>query len=101
MPRFAGLTPLEPVKTEILTPTPVQNVSSPSNSSQKETSDIPTVQFDWNGSGLVNPLDCKYFGFLEILKLIFNKRRSRCSLVLNFAEYLKSALLYCRGWFRI
>nr|XP_015837511.1 PREDICTED: uncharacterized protein LOC103313637 isoform X2 [Tribolium castaneum] len=59
MPRFAGLTPLEPVKTEILTPTPVQNVSSPSsNSSQKEISDIPTVQFDWNGSGLINPLDC-------------------------------------------
>ncbi|EFA06875.2 proteoglycan 4 isoform X2 [Tribolium castaneum] len=58
MPRFAGLTPLEPVKTEILTPTPVQNVSSPSsNSSQKEISDIPTVQFDWNGSGLINPLD--------------------------------------------
>ncbi|XP_044265594.1 uncharacterized protein LOC123011934 [Tribolium madens] len=59
MPRFAGLTPLEPVKTEILTPAPVQNFSSPSsNSSQKEISDIPTVQFDWNGSGLINPLDC-------------------------------------------
>ncbi|XP_063932663.1 aftiphilin isoform X2 [Zophobas morio] len=60
MPRFAanlGLTPLEPVKTEILTPTPIQNVSSPSNSSQKNNSDIPTAQFDWSGSGLINPLD--------------------------------------------
>jgi hypothetical protein len=63
MPRFAanlGLTPLQPVKTEILTPIPVQNVSSPSNSSQKNSIDIPTAQFDWSGSGLINPLDCKY-----------------------------------------
>jgi hypothetical protein len=60
MPRFAanlGLTPLQPVKTEILTPIPVQNVSSPSNSSQKNSIDIPTAQFDWSGSGLINPLD--------------------------------------------
>ncbi|XP_018578456.1 uncharacterized protein LOC108916643 [Anoplophora glabripennis] len=57
MPRFAanlGLTPLEPIKTEI---SPCTLKSSPSTSSQPSSSDIPSAQFDWNGSGLVNPLD--------------------------------------------
>ncbi|KAJ8924099.1 hypothetical protein NQ315_006881 [Exocentrus adspersus] len=57
MPRFAanlGLAPLEPIKSEM--PTSVLK-SSPSTSSQPSNSDIPSAQFDWNGSGLVNPLD--------------------------------------------
>lgn len=67
MPRFAanlGLTPLEPIRTEI---PPCAQKSSPSTSSQPSSSDIPSAQFDWNGSGLVNPLDCKYFKFNILL----------------------------------
>lgn len=60
MPKFAAnlsAAPLEPVKSEILTPTPA-NVSFSTPTSQ---SDIPTAQFDWSGSGLTNPLDCEYW----------------------------------------
>ncbi|KAJ8936636.1 hypothetical protein NQ314_012252 [Rhamnusium bicolor] len=56
IPRFAanlGLKPLEPIKTEILTPTVLK--SSPSISTQPSNVEIPSAQFDWNGSGLINP----------------------------------------------
>ncbi|XP_065168838.1 mucin-2 isoform X3 [Atheta coriaria] len=74
MPKFAanlGMTPLEPVKSDILTPTqaPITPTipSSDRSSSQATTSsvsqasqqngDIPAAQFDWSASGLANPLD--------------------------------------------
>lgn len=68
MPRFAanlGVQPLEPVKMEPLTPTPAEPVPPIIQSSQPEVEEVPSAEFDWNSSGLVNPLDCKYF-------LVFN-----------------------------
>lgn len=65
MPRFAanlGFSPLEPMKTSltptsaISTPASVQSCSGGAAKSTGST-DIPDVQFDWNSSGLVNPLD--------------------------------------------
>ncbi|XP_037026037.1 uncharacterized protein LOC119067263 [Bradysia coprophila] len=52
MPRFAanlGFSPLEPMKPS--------NVSGPSSS---VTNEIPAAQFDWNSSGLTNPLDASH-----------------------------------------
>nr|XP_023021282.1 uncharacterized protein LOC111509715 [Leptinotarsa decemlineata] len=57
MPRFAanlGLQPLEPIRTE----QPTSSILKPSPSiPQPQNVDIPSAQFDWMGSGLVNPLD--------------------------------------------
>ncbi|XP_066593877.1 aftiphilin isoform X2 [Prorops nasuta] len=59
IPRFAanlGYTPLEPVKAN----SDIQSVIVPTaNKNQSPTSleDVPDAQFDWNSSGLVNPLD--------------------------------------------
>ncbi|XP_059472614.1 aftiphilin isoform X2 [Neocloeon triangulifer] len=53
MPRFAanlGHNPLEPTK--------ATDSLLAANSVVQEDS-VPAAQFDWNGSGLVNPLDCK------------------------------------------
>lgn len=63
-PKFAanlGLSPLEPMK--------VTSISSTSTSSSAVTHDVkgrkagihevPAAQFDWNSSGLINPLDGK------------------------------------------
>ncbi|CAB3363963.1 Hypothetical predicted protein [Cloeon dipterum] len=53
MPRFAanlGHSPLEPVK--------AADILSTSNSMAPEQENVPAAQFDWSGSGLVNPLDC-------------------------------------------
>lgn len=55
MPRFAanlGCSPLEPMK-----PSSVSGASNSSNSSV--SNEIPAAQFDWNSSGLTNPLDGK------------------------------------------
>lgn len=55
MPRFAanlGFSPLEPMK-----PSSVSGTTSSTNSSV--SNEIPAAQFDWNSSGLVNPLDGK------------------------------------------
>lgn len=56
-PKFAanlGLSPLEPMKVAS---------SSSSNESDvkgaKSVLDVPAAQFDWNSSGLINPLDGK------------------------------------------
>ncbi|KAG4075651.1 hypothetical protein HA402_003476 [Bradysia odoriphaga] len=52
MPRFAanlGFSPLEPMKPS--------SVSGPSSS---VTNEIPAAQFDWNSSGLTNPLDASH-----------------------------------------
>lgn len=86
MPRYAsnlGFTPLEPLKslnnptspTSIMStaPTMSSNFSSGSSSSYtnaiSSTSEVPAVQFDWNSSGLVNPLDGKFFK-IELRKKI-------------------------------
>lgn len=68
MPRFAanlGFTPLEPMKP---TSVSVTHKTSTANSSTSVTiptpastvacvPEVPAAQFDWNSSGLVNPLD--------------------------------------------
>lgn len=51
MPRFAanlGFSPLEPMKPSAV---------SGSSSNSSATNEIPAAQFDWNSSGLTNPLD--------------------------------------------
>ncbi|GJQ76377.1 hypothetical protein Trydic_g2095 [Trypoxylus dichotomus] len=64
MPKYAanlGLTPLEPVKSTDIASTSTQfGNSNPIDASSPATAqvDIPSAQFDWNGSGLINPLDC-------------------------------------------
>lgn len=67
MPKFAAnlsMAPLEPIKSDtqptfsqqkVLQPTiipPTSNIEPPLNNN-----DIPNVDFDWNGAGLVNPLE--------------------------------------------
>ena len=59
MPRFAanlGFSPLEPVRANRSPPAPVP-VSAAAAVEQEGS--VPAAQFDWNSSGLVNPLDCK------------------------------------------
>lgn len=67
MPIYAsnlGFVPLEPIKPEVVPSVPqVPEKSIQEQSSQVQVlsqTDIPTAQFDWMGSGLTNPLDCKY-----------------------------------------
>ncbi|XP_069681923.1 aftiphilin isoform X2 [Periplaneta americana] len=69
VPRFAanlGFSPLEPVRASRSSPTPlepakelhhIQHSEQPSTSSATEETLVPAAQFDWNSSGLVNPLD--------------------------------------------
>ncbi|KAJ6639127.1 Torso-like protein, partial [Pseudolycoriella hygida] len=54
MPRFAanlGFSPLEPIK---------PNGTSGAISNSSVSSEIPAAQFDWNSSGLTNPLDASH-----------------------------------------
>ncbi|XP_076652524.1 aftiphilin isoform X2 [Halictus rubicundus] len=59
VPRFAanlGFTPLEPIKATVETqPTAMTNTSKCQSSNNSE--EVPAAQFDWNSSGLVNPLE--------------------------------------------
>ncbi|CAH0550027.1 unnamed protein product [Brassicogethes aeneus] len=68
MPRFAanlGSTPLEPIKPEVIrqpATKPVEvNLATPGPAASAATApatlEIPSAQFDWTGSGLINPLD--------------------------------------------
>lgn len=60
MPRFAanlGFTPLEPMKTDL----PSVHHQQPTVSQPEPAPEVPAAKFDWTSSGLVNPLDCKYF----------------------------------------
>lgn len=66
MPRFAanlGFGPLEPLKpTKFTADTSSSRNSKATSSGSSEkpstsTNDVPAVKFDWNSSGLVNPLD--------------------------------------------
>ncbi|XP_076232145.1 aftiphilin isoform X2 [Calliopsis andreniformis] len=61
VPRFAanlGFTPLEPIKAtaDVLTATST-NINKTQSSTNSE--EVPAAQFDWNSSGLVNPLEAK------------------------------------------
>ncbi|XP_012285734.1 aftiphilin isoform X2 [Orussus abietinus] len=62
IPRFAanlGFSPLEPVKASTTTELQPSTSSSTSTKQQNSSSseEVPAAQFDWNSSGLVNPLD--------------------------------------------
>lgn len=60
VPKFAAnltSSPLEPLKPEIISPSPTSQPKEPNLNDE-----VPVAQFDWNSSGLVNPLDCKYCG---------------------------------------
>ncbi|CAK9818491.1 AFTPH [Anthophora quadrimaculata] len=70
VPRFAanlGFTPLEPIKA---TADPQPATTSNTNKTQTSTNleEVPAAQFDWNSSGLVNPLEA-------------NVNRERCNSV--------------------
>ncbi|KAI4478693.1 hypothetical protein M0804_011721 [Polistes exclamans] len=56
VPRFAanlGFTPLEPIKASVDSPPSTTNKMQGVSTSDE----VPAAQFDWNSSGLVNPLD--------------------------------------------
>ncbi|XP_015173776.1 PREDICTED: aftiphilin [Polistes dominula] len=56
VPRFAanlGFTPLEPIKASVDSPPSTANKMQGVSTSDE----VPAAQFDWNSSGLVNPLD--------------------------------------------
>ncbi|KAH0952560.1 hypothetical protein HN011_003062 [Eciton burchellii] len=71
VPRFAanlGFTPLEPIKATI-----ESQHSSASNVNKMQgvacSDEVPAAQFDWNSSGLVNPLDASGGGLSALLPL--------------------------------
>ncbi|XP_053982877.1 aftiphilin isoform X1 [Hylaeus volcanicus] len=72
IPRFAanlGFTPLEPIKA----PTDIQPVATISTSKTQgsiHSEEVPAAQFDWNSSGLVNPLEASG-GLSALLPLDF------------------------------
>ncbi|XP_076636552.1 aftiphilin isoform X1 [Colletes latitarsis] len=72
VPRFAanlGFTPLEPIKaTTDVQPTATINSNWAQSSIQME--EVPAAQFDWNSSGLVNPLEASG-GLSALLPLDF------------------------------
>ncbi|XP_034184705.2 aftiphilin isoform X1 [Osmia lignaria lignaria] len=72
VPRFAanlGFTPLEPIKatTDIQSAT-TSNINKTQTSTNSE--EVPAAQFDWNSSGLVNPLEASG-GLSALLPLDF------------------------------
>ncbi|XP_043786387.1 aftiphilin isoform X3 [Apis laboriosa] len=61
VPRFAanlGFTPLEPIKA-IIDPQPVALSNTNKIPASNNSEEVPAAQFDWNSSGLVNPLEAK------------------------------------------
>ncbi|KYN08572.1 Aftiphilin [Cyphomyrmex costatus] len=71
IPRFAanlGFTPLEPIKATAELQQP-----SAANTSKTQgiaySDEVPAAQFDWNSSGLVNPLDASGGGLSALLPL--------------------------------
>jgi hypothetical protein len=81
MPRFAanlGNSPLEPMKAaeagqaaNSLVPEVLQLTFYVAGVNQKvfQQENVPAAQFDWGGSGLVNPLDCKYWALSNLSRL--------------------------------
>ncbi|CAK9818499.1 AFTPH [Anthophora quadrimaculata] len=74
VPRFAanlGFTPLEPIKA---TADPQPATTSNTNKTQTSTNleEVPAAQFDWNSSGLVNPLEAsKYAVRYTLIQISF------------------------------
>nr|CAD7595536.1 unnamed protein product [Timema genevievae] len=66
MPRYAanlGLSPLEPVRASEGPPiAPTGQIAA----TKLEDPVVPAAQFDWNGSGLVNPLDSAHSSLLHL-----------------------------------
>ncbi|XP_063230875.1 aftiphilin isoform X2 [Bacillus rossius redtenbacheri] len=66
VPRFAanlGLSPLEPVRASNTVSTASPGMPQ---AAESKTEDVPAAQFDWNGSGLVNPLDSAQSTLLDL-----------------------------------
>ncbi|XP_011708030.1 PREDICTED: uncharacterized protein LOC105462858 isoform X2 [Wasmannia auropunctata] len=60
IPRFAanlGFTPLEPIKATAEPQQPSAASTSKTQGAAACSDEVPAAQFDWNSSGLVNPLD--------------------------------------------
>ncbi|XP_025163966.1 aftiphilin isoform X2 [Harpegnathos saltator] len=60
VPRFAanlGFTPLEPIKANAEPQQPLLTPSTSKTQGAAFSDEVPAAQFDWNSSGLVNPLD--------------------------------------------
>lgn len=51
------MSPLEPMKLKKITSTSDTSDTSDNKSTLKTAVDVPAAQFDWNSSGLINPLD--------------------------------------------
>lgn len=80
MPRFAanlGFTPLQPMKPStpmgtipnaVLMPAVINNTSTNSTTGVLP-GDVPAAQFDWDSSGLVNPLHGKRLWVINCNKL--------------------------------
>ncbi|XP_043786384.1 aftiphilin isoform X1 [Apis laboriosa] len=72
VPRFAanlGFTPLEPIKA-IIDPQPVALSNTNKIPASNNSEEVPAAQFDWNSSGLVNPLEASG-GLSALLPLDF------------------------------
>ncbi|XP_032687310.1 aftiphilin isoform X2 [Odontomachus brunneus] len=71
VPRFAanlGFTPLEPTKANAESQQlPIPNISKMQGAACSD--EVPAAQFDWNSSGLVNPLDASGGGLSALLPL--------------------------------
>lgn len=71
MPRFAtnlGYNSLEPLKPTAVDSSQIQstvanNKNGGTSSNEPALGEVPAAQFDWNSSGLVNPLDGKIICF--------------------------------------
>ncbi|XP_014298748.1 putative uncharacterized protein DDB_G0282133 [Microplitis demolitor] len=78
IPRFAanlGYAPLEPTKAS--SETQLTSTSSTNKQQNSTTSDeVPAAQFDWNSSGLVNPLDASNGNNLHEQEENYSKTRS-------------------------
>ncbi|XP_022911774.1 putative uncharacterized protein DDB_G0282499 isoform X2 [Onthophagus taurus] len=60
MPKFAAnlrTTPLEPIRSDLLLTPLKPNSSECLTPSESSSAEVPSVQFDWNVAGLINPLD--------------------------------------------
>ena len=72
MPRFAanlGFNPLEPLKpvklgTSVVGSEPTTSIYNHKTGTVR--TEVPAVEFDWNTSGLVNPLDGMFIIFVVV-----------------------------------
>lgn len=66
------MSPLEPMKLRAATCS-----NDTENKTQKATIDVPAAQFDWNSSGLINPLD-------GMNTIFFNSKQHFHKIIINF-----------------